>query len=75
MSKFTHKRKHEILPFVKITFLHPTPAAALIMVPRFPGSLTLSQIIVRGIESVIMVFSRFGRAKIPVMQNKINIFI
>lgn len=62
MTANTHK-----LPFINNSLSQPTAAAALMMVPKFPGSLILSQIIVSGIESSVGLLSLIsGMSKIAV---------
>lgn len=58
------------LPFINSSFSQPTAAAALTIDPKFPGSLILSQIIVRGIAlSVGCLALTSGISKIPVSKN------
>lgn len=54
-----------------INFSQPTAAAALIIDPRFPGSLILSQTIVSGNAlSTGSFLCTFGVLKIPTLQKK-----
>lgn len=58
------------LPFINSSFSQPTAAAALTIVPKFPGSLILSQITVRGIASLAGCFATTsGISKTPVSKN------
>lgn len=59
-------------PFIRMTRSHPAPAAARNIVPKFPGSRTLSHTIVTGIESAPGSFSNdSGSSNVPVV-NGIN---
>lgn len=58
------------LPLINNNFSQPTAAAALTIVPKFPGSLILSQIIVKGMASSAgSLAATSGISKIPVAKN------
>lgn len=65
---------HKVSPFININFSQPTAAAALMIDPKFPGSLMLSQMIVSGNELLAgFLLDTSGVLKIPTSKDTSNI--